>query len=112
MEFGEHFRVLCAPVINDEHYSNLIANALPEVLPEGAVSPCEPWYASEAFSRYREICPSVFAHLGINNPAYGSGALHHNGFFDVDENVLSLGLMSTLKFVDAVESESRKDMTV
>lgn len=112
VEFGEHFRVLCAPVINDEHYSNLIANALPEVLPEGAVSPCEPWYASEAFSRYREICPSVFAHLGINNPAYGSGALHHNGFFDVDENVLSLGLMSTLKFVDAVESESRKDMTV
>ena len=83
-----------------EYYSNLISTALPEVLPENVtVSSCEPWYASESFSCYRRICPSVLAHLGINNPSYGSGAAHHNGFFDVDEGVLSTGVISTLKFV-------------
>lgn len=100
VQFDDRFCVLCAPVINDEYYSNLISTALPEVLPENVtVSSCEPWYASETFSCYRRICPSVLAHLGINNPSYGSGAAHHNGFFDVDEGVLSTGVISTLKFV-------------
>ena len=100
VQFDDRFCVLCAPVINDEYYSNLISTALPEVLPENVtVSSCEPWYASESFSCYRRICPSVLAHLGINNPSYGSGAAHHNGFFDVDEGVLSTGVISTLKFV-------------
>lgn len=108
VEFGKDFQVLCAPVINDKYYSDIISAALPEVLPEGfQVSPCEPWYASEAFSRYREICPSVFAHLGINNPTYGSGAAHHNGFFDVDENVMPTGLIATMKFVDTVETDTQ-----
>ena len=81
VQFDDRFCVLCAPVINDEYYSNLISTALPEVLPENVtVSSCEPWYASESFS-------------------YGSGAAHHNGFFDVDEGVLSTGVISTLKFV-------------
>ena len=104
-EFADDFNVACEPVINDAHYSKVAEDALAEVLPDGCVSPCEPWYASEGFSNYRKVCPSVFAHLGINNPQYGSGAPHHNGFFDVDENVLKLGLMSTLKFVTAVEAE-------
>ena len=100
VQFDDRFCVLCAPVINDEYYSNLISTALPEVLPENVtVSSCEPWYASESFSCYRRICPSVLAHLGINNPSYGSGAAHHNGFFDVDEGVLSTGVIATLKFV-------------
>ena len=100
VQFDDRFCVLCAPVINDEYYSNLISAALPEVLLENVtVSSCEPWYASESFSCYRRICPSVLAHLGINNPSYGSGAAHHNGFFDVDEGVLSTGVIATLKFV-------------
>ena len=93
------------PVVNDAHYSALAEKYLPEVLPEGSVVKCAPWYASESFAMYCERYPSVFAHLGIKNPEYGSGAAHHNGFFDVDENVLKLGLMSTLKYVSAVQSE-------
>lgn len=34
VQFDDRFCVLCAPVINDEYYSNLISTALPEVLPE------------------------------------------------------------------------------
>ena len=103
-EFSDRFNVVCEPVVNDAHYAGIAERALPEVLPDGAVSPCEPWFASEGFSYYHRVCPSVMAHLGIKNPEYGSGAAHHNGFFDVDENVLPLGLKSTLKFVAAVEA--------
>lgn len=101
VEFGSNFEVLCGPVINDAQCAALAQQALNEILPAGTVSPCEPWYASESFNIYARTYPSVFAHLGINNPAYGSGAAHHNGFFDVDENVLPIGLMSTLKYVAA-----------
>lgn len=107
VEFAPGFQVVCPPVINDEHYSNLISSKLKEILPEGMVSPCEPWYASEAFNCYRTLggWPSVFCHLGIKNKEYGSGAPHHNGYFDVDEGVLKYGLISTLEFVQAVEEE-------
>jgi len=37
--------------------------------------------------------------LGIKNPEYGSGAEHHNEKFDVDENVLDMGVKSTVKYV-------------
>ena len=90
------------PVRNDEYYSALAEAALPEVLPAGAVVRSEPWYASESFSGYLVRFPGVFAHLGINNPEKGTGAAHHNSQFDVDEDVMSLGVMSTLKYVAAV----------
>lgn len=107
VEFAPNQKIACKPVINDCAYATLANSALPEVLPECCVSPCEPWYASEAWSEYALKYPCVLAHLGINNPAYGSGAAHHNGFFDVDESVLDLGLLSTLKYVAAVCEESK-----
>lgn len=106
VEFGPQMAVLCEPVVNDAHFAALAQQALPEVLPAGTVIHAEPWYASEAFSRYAAAYPSVFCHLGTRNPAYGSGAAHHNGFFDVDEGVLPLGLLATLKYVAAVQAEA------
>lgn len=106
VEFGSQFEVLAGSVVNDSYYSALAQSAIKEVLPDNAVIHTDPWYATESFSRYTEIYPCVFAHLGINNPAYGSGAAHHNGFFDVDESVLPLGLKATLKYVaQAIENK-------
>lgn len=106
VEFSPNCRVLVNPVINDAHYAELAEQALPEVLPAGTVVSSEPWYASDSFAKYCEHYPCVYAHLGINNPQYGSGAAHHTGFFDVDEGVLELGLLSTLKYVAAVQEEA------
>lgn len=103
VRFGPKFRVLCGPVRNDPRYAALAQQAVAQVLPAGAVVSCDPWYASESFSRYCQAYPCVMAHLGIDNPAYGSGAAHHNGAFDVDENVLPLGVAATLKYVAAVQ---------
>ncbi len=91
------------PVINDEKAALLAEKKLPEVLPEGTVARCEPWYASESFRMYLSKYPGVFCFVGINNPEYGSGAAHHNSFFDIDESVLKLGMLATLKYVAAVE---------
>ena len=108
VEYASNFGIVGYPVINDTHYAELAGKVLPEVLPEGAVVTSEPWYASDSFAMYCERYPSVYAHLGINNPKYGSGAAHHNGFFDVDESVMELGLLSTLKYVAAVQQEASK----
>lgn len=104
-EFGSDMQVLCDPVINDKHYAELAQTACAEVLPKGSITSVEPWYASDSYSRYCKLFHAVYAHLGINNPEYGSGAPHHNSFFDVDENVMPLGIKATLRFVKAVQDE-------
>lgn len=101
VDFGARTSVAIGPVITDSACSALAKNALPEVLPEGTVASCEKWFASESFGLYLERYPGVFAFLGIENPIYGSGAQHHNEFFDVDENVLPIGMLATLKYTTA-----------
>lgn len=102
VEFGDRFDVVGFPAVNDGKYSALAKKALAEILPEGSVTAEEPWYASESFAKYLRKYPGVFAHLGISNPECGSGAPHHNTHFDIDENVLQTGLISTLKYTAAV----------
>ena len=41
----------------------------------------------------------MLALLGIRNSDYGSGAEHHNERFDVDENVLDMGVKATVNYV-------------
>jgi len=101
VEFSERTKVLLGPVTNDEACSELAKTELKDILPEGTISPCEKWFASESFGRYLTIYPGVFAFLGIKNPDYGSGAQHHNEYFDIDENVLPLGMLATLKYTTA-----------
>lgn len=87
-----------APVINDEKLSELATEGLLDILPEGSVTNGNKWYASESFRNYAKIAPSIFAFVGIRNEEYGSGAEHHNVHFDLDEDALMTGVISTLKF--------------
>ncbi len=98
VEFLPRCQILADPVINDGKLAAIAQKGLKEILGEEAVCDCPPWYASESFHLYGKAYPSVMAHLGIQNPEYGSGAAHHNGLFDVDENVLPAGMAATLKF--------------
>lgn len=90
-----------APVVNDERAAALASRALSGVLPTGTVAACPRWNASETFGCYQRLYPGVFAHLGINNPAAGTGAPHHTARFDVDENVLRIGVAATLAYAAA-----------
>ena len=107
VEFGPKFKVLCGPVINDREYASAAREALLDLLGKDSVVSCQPWYASESFSRWLKIYPGVFAHLGIKNLKAGSGASHHNSQFDVDEDALPVGVMAVLKFVDAMQKNDR-----
>ena len=98
VEYGSKTRVLVGPCINNEACSAMAQRELPKVLGPDVLSSCERWYASESFSYYLAQFPGVFCHLGIKNPEYGSGAEHHNEYFDVDEGVLHLGIAASVQY--------------
>ena len=89
--------ILRAAVTNDPALSALAERAVDRVLP-GARVEQDPWMASESFGSYQQLVPGVFAFLGTRNAALGSGALHHNEKFDVDEGCMPLGVAATVQF--------------
>lgn len=88
------------PVMNSVPHAELARKIFREAFGEAAVpDDVSLWYASESFCNYCKAYPGVLAFLGIRNPEYGSGAQHHNERFDVDENVLELGVEATVLYV-------------
>lgn len=88
------------PVINDIACAKLAKKAVKEIYGDEAVPDVfQRWYASESFGKYLQEYPGVLAFLGIRNSDYGSGAEHHNERFDVDENVLDMGVKATVNYV-------------
>ncbi len=85
------------PVVNDEELSQLAIDSIKEIMPESIVQGIR-WYASESFSKYSTLAPSLFALVGIKNDELGSGANHHTAEFDIDEDALECGLISMIKF--------------
>ncbi|QIK70873.1 amidohydrolase [Erysipelothrix sp. HDW6C] len=96
--FRETTGVKCKPVINDVALAKIVRSGA-EKMYEGSVVEGEPWYASESFGFYDEIAPIVFAFIGCGNEDVGSGAVHHNNHFDIDEASLEFGLGTMLQFV-------------
>lgn len=103
IEYGSHFRLVVPPVVNDETCAKIAKEAAAKVLPEESMVKCEPWYASESFGLYLQKYPGVYAHLGLTNEEYGSGAIHHNDRFDLDESILTTGVKATLAYVKGAQ---------
>lgn len=101
VEHHEKTRILVGPCINDKECSRIAKAAIGAVTPEGTLSEAPKWYASESYGVYLATYPGILCHLGIRNEAYGSGAEHHNTYFDVDEGVLSLGVLATAAYAAA-----------
>ncbi len=101
------------PVYNDPECAEFARKVIGAELPEGTVCEVEPWMASESFSMLQKWAPGVFALVGINNAEKGTGALHHNECFDVDEDVLKLGVTGAvtyaLKFLESdIDTSDRR----
>ena len=107
--FGKNFGILGGALINDSHFSEIAETELKELLGAEAVVRSEPWFAGDSFHRYLKRYPGVMAHLGIRNEEKGTGAAHHNSFFDVDEDVLKTGVAATLGYIKAVTEDSAAD---
>ena len=85
------------PVINDENLTKMAQDSIEEILP-GSIDKEITWFASETFAGYNKLCPTVFAMVGTKNDKIGSGAEHHNEYFDIDEESISIGAIAMVKF--------------
>lgn len=98
VSFRDSTKVATVPVINDKELAALAQEEIKSIYPQKLKHDVV-WYASESFSKYSELAPTLFAFVGIRNKQYGSGADHHNEHFDMDEDALHYSLMYTLKFM-------------
>src|SRR5699024_1568965 len=93
----DDFTMKANPVLNDAKLATIAEKGVEEILP-GSTTKEVQWFASESFNKYRTLAPTLFAFIGVKNDNYGSGAEHHNEKFDVDENALINGVLTTTKF--------------
>ena len=56
-------------------------------------------FGAEDFAHYCEKVPGLFMFLGTNNPAKGITAVNHSSRFDIDEDVLELGVRAYVALV-------------
>lgn len=81
-------------VVNDEELSNVVFEALKEVLEENEILTriSSKLMGSDDFANYAEKIPGVYFFLSTNNKEKGIYAANHNPEFDVDEDVLWKGV--------------------
>lgn len=96
-DFPDTFRVGLKPLINDPKLAALVQQGV-NALYSGKLVHDVRWFASESFSEYRSVAPSVFPFVGIRNLETGSGAEHHNERFDIDEDGLQYAVGVMVKF--------------
>lgn len=85
-------------VYNHEECSEIADRSIKESIGKDASIKFPVWMATEPFAYYQKYFPGVFAFLGIENETKGTGAEHHNPKFDVDEDVLKLGVAATVSY--------------
>lgn len=85
------------PVINDEALALQAQASVEEIFP-GHLAHDVNWYASEPFASYGKVAPYVFVFVGIRNEKLGSGAEHHNEYFDFDDEALKYAIGTMTKF--------------
>ncbi|MCL2502489.1 MAG: amidohydrolase [Bacteroidales bacterium] len=104
--FHETHALRHGPVINDTALTLFTREAVRQIYPDRVVSgDAYIWYASESFSKYSQLAPTVFVFPGIKNEAFGSGAEHHNDQFDIDPESLQYAVGAMVQF--AVNSCAR-----
>src|SRR5699024_1772982 len=97
VEFYRSFEVNALPVVNDDSLAIQAQQGMEEILPN-ALKHDVTWFASEPFNEYSKLALTLFAFIGMRNEIYGSGAEHHNNYFDVDDDALIYGVIATSKF--------------
>ncbi|WP_462411523.1 amidohydrolase [Neobacillus sp. Marseille-QA0830] len=85
-------------VYNQEDCASIAKEAVKKSTGEDSIYYYPAWMASESFSFYQKYFPGIFAFVGIQNEEKGTGAEHHNPHFDIDEDVLKLGVAATVQY--------------
>lgn len=86
------YKEVLPPTVNDPGLAAKAAALAKPLFGEGNVLEIPPVMASEDMSLYLEKIPGVFLFLGTGNAAKGLVQAHHHPRFDVDDDVLPLGV--------------------
>lgn len=84
-------------VDNDKFLADLALDQISEIMPTRVVNDVT-WFASETFSEYDKVAKTLFTFVGTKNDKLGSGAEHHNEYFDIDEDSLNIAVIAMVKF--------------
>lgn len=99
-------------VYNHGDCARIAEHAIKKSLGKEVLAKHAAWMASEPFAFYQKYFPGVFAFLGTYNEALGTGAEHHNTHFDIDEDVLKIGVAATLQYtLDFLSFKEKIDFT-
>lgn len=99
-----------AALKNQPQCAALAKESISKVLGAKNVVNHEPLMCTESMSDVHLFYPGVYCLLGTYNPAAGTGADLHEPTFDVDEDVLPLGIAAELAYVkDFLESNNAID---
>jgi amidohydrolase len=85
---------------NHEPVSRFVAEAATEMLGEDKVIIRQPKFGSEDFAYFLERCPGAGYELGCSNEAKGITNMLHTPQFDIDEDVLPLGVELYLRLIE------------
>lgn len=97
---------------NNEDCSRIATRSVAKALGEEYLYQRHPWLGGESIAFYMQYFPGVFAFLGIDNEEKGTGAGHHNPHFDIDEDVLKLGVAVTVQYaLDFLNSNDKINFT-
>lgn len=89
------------PVKNDPDCTAVCEKAVAEAIGESRLTKIQPWMANESICTTMAVWPGVYTFIGTKNPEKGTGALHHSPEFDIDEDILPLGMAAALSYVFA-----------
>jgi len=78
-------------VINDEHLTSQLENAVSAYLGSEVILPIEPVMPGEDFSALQKNCPACFVEIGTRDPSKGTDKPHHNPGYRMDEEGLKYG---------------------
>jgi amidohydrolase len=85
-------KVISPATVNDERVAQLVRETALEVLGEEHVTADQLTMTAEDMSEFLSRVPGCFFFIGSANAEKGLNAPHHNPRFDIDEEVLPLGV--------------------
>ncbi|MCD2136750.1 amidohydrolase [Salinicoccus halitifaciens] len=85
-------------VYNNKDCAEIAREAVERSLGKEVLYNYPAWMASEPFAFYQKYLPGVFAFIGIENAEKGTGAGHHHPKFEIDADVLKLGVAATVQY--------------
>ncbi len=100
MDYQYDFEYGYPMLINDPEMSKLVARACSKGIGEDHIEWVKPAMGGEDFSYYLQKVPGAFFRLGNRNETKGTIHPYHSSLFDIDEDILPLGVEMFVRVID------------